>query len=1316
MLLQQNSDADASAGTKAKYAKWIKANKMAILIMRRSISPSVRGSITSCDNAKKFIDSIGEKFRESEKAEIGTLMGQLTDTKYNGERCVRTHILNMLEIGNKLKALKVNVDETMMVHFAINSLPSTFKHLRSTYVAQKEKWTVTDLISICVQEEQNMKKDKAEEKINMVQNSFKRDFGKGKDFGKKNKGEKETKGLKPEGLKCYFCKKFGHMKRNCDRYKRWLDKQKAKGKFDQVNVCFESNAIEISSDSWWLDSGATVHVANCLQGFKTKRLPSKAEMKVFVGNGERVKVEYIGLARIELESGFVLELVDVVYIPSMKRNLISVSKLVKSNLQFEFDKSGFSIFRNKVMIGNGFLDDDMFRLNCKKPNLSTSNLNINLISTKRKADKEESYKLWHKRLGHVSAERMNFLNKENLLPPLNHHDKDNVCIECVKGKLTNLRKKGATRSEKVLEIIHTDICGPFPTQTHDGFKYFITFTDDHSRYGYVYLISEKSNALDMFKVYKAEVENQLDSKIKVVRSDRGGEFYGKFDERGRNPGPFAKFLQEEGIVAQYTNPGTPQQNGVAERRNRTLIEMIRSLMCCTKLPNFLWGEALKTANYLLNRIPTKSADKIPYETWCNRKPSLSHLKVWGSKAEAKFYNPSEKKLDSKTVTCFFMGYPDRTKGYRFYCPNHTTRFMETQRAIFIEDENDSDTEENFDFDEILDNKEPAEKENMLRDTTILPFTDLNDKQVSPNHDLTTEAPQTAPENMQIDQQEQQPPNPELRRSQRTKRPALSNDYYVYLQESEHDINTTEDPVSFKHAMQSEKCEKWLEAMESELQSMSKNGVWKLVALPQGCKPIGCKWVYKTKRDSKGQIDRYKARLVAKGFTQQEGVDYNETFSPVSTKDSLRVIMALVAHFDLHLHQMDVKTAFLNGNLIEEIYMKQPDGFIQKGEEELVCRLQKSIYGLKQASRQWYLKFDEVVKSQGFIDNPLDECIYLKFHGRHYIFMLLYVDDILLASSNLSLLHDTKRMLSNYFEMSDLGEANYVLGIEISRDRERGLLGLSQKGYIERILKRFNMENCTGCDVPFSKGDKLSCDQSPKTEQEKLEMQDKPYASLVGSLMYAQVCTRPDLAFSISVLGRFQSNPGQAHWVAGKKVLRYLQRTKEYKLVYRKVEELKLEGYADADFAGCLDTQKCTSGVVFLFAGGAVAWKSVKQQNVSTSTMQAEFLAIYEATSIAMWLKNFMSVLKIVESIQRPIQLWNDNSAAVYFAKGNKRSSGLRHLQLKFLSAKEKIRDGHTALDHIGTDFNIADPLNKGLPNHVFHRHVKSMGLQISFDV
>ncbi|KAI5332374.1 hypothetical protein L3X38_022503 [Prunus dulcis] len=203
----------------------------------------------------------------------------------------------------------------------------------------------------------------------------------------------------------------------------------------------------------------------------------------------------------------------------------------------------------------------------------------------------------------------------------------------------------------------------------------------------------------MFKIYKVEVEKQLELKIKVVRSDRGGEYYGRFDKAGRNPSPFARYLQEEGIIAQYTNSGTPQQNGVSVRRNRTLKDMVRSMMCCTNLPIFLWGEALKTANYILNRVPTKSVDKIPFKIWNKRKPILNHLKVWGCKAEEKLYNPVEKKLDSRTVSFFFIGYPEGSKRYRFYCPKNTTRFVETQRAVFMENGSDEIEDRVLDFDE-----------------------------------------------------------------------------------------------------------------------------------------------------------------------------------------------------------------------------------------------------------------------------------------------------------------------------------------------------------------------------------------------------------------------------------------------------------------------------------------------------------------------------------------------------------------------------------------------------------------------------------------
>ncbi|CAL8119255.1 unnamed protein product [Prunus armeniaca] len=255
-------------------------------------------------------------------------------------------------------------------------------------------------------------------------------------------------------------------------------------------------------------------------------------------------------------------------------------------------------------------------------------------------------------------------------------------------------------------------------------------------------------------------------------------------------------------------------------------------------------------------------------------------------------------------------------------------------------------------------------------------------------------------------------------------------------------------------------------------------------------------------------------------------------------------------------------------------------------------------------------------------------------------------DILLACTNMSMLHDCKAFLAKHFNMTNLGEASYVLGIEISRNRKRG------------------------SDVPISKGDKFSIDQG------KREMADKPYASLVGSLMYAKVCTRPDISFSVSILRRFQSNPGQAHWIAGKTVMRYLQRTKDYKLVYKRSDKLEVEGYADADFAGCKDDLKSTSGYVFLFAGAATSWRSNKQPLTVASTMLAEFLACYEATTQAMWLKNFITSLGVVESIQLPIQLWNDNSTTVLFAKGNKRTKASRILEVKFFDVKEKNRDGH----------------------------------------
>ena len=381
-------------------------------------------------------------------------------------------------------------------------------------------------------------------------------------------------------------------------------------------------------------------------------------------------------------------------------------------------------------------------------------------------------------------------------------------------------------------------------------------------------------------------------------------------------------------------------NGVSERRNITLKDMVRSMISHSNLPKSLWGEALKTTSDILNRLPTKATAKTPYELWTAKKPSLKHLHIWGCLPEVSPYMPYENKLDSRTVSCYFIGYSERSKGYKFYDPT-TKSIFETENARFFEDvEFDrGDKDRDFDFEE-----EYVDIPTAVIEIDQAPIHDIV-QEADPNQNNIQEPPVL---------EEQTLPPPELtplRRSIRERRSVVPDDYIVFIQEHEFDIGTVEDdPINFHQALESSKSQEWIDAM-NEIKSMKDNDVWDLVPLPEGVKPIGCKWIFKNKRDSKGGVERYKARLVTKGYTQKEGIDYKETFFPVSSKDSFRTIMALMAHFDLELHQMDVKTAFLNGDIDETIYMVQPENFVSRDTKKMVCKLKKSIYGLKQASRQ-----------------------------------------------------------------------------------------------------------------------------------------------------------------------------------------------------------------------------------------------------------------------------------------------------------------------------------------------------------------------------
>ena len=484
----------------------------------------------------------------------------------------------------------------------------------------------------------------------------------------------------------------------------------------------------------------------------------------------------------------------------------------------------------------------------------------------------------------------------------------------------------------------------------------------------------------------------------------------------------------------------------------------------------------------------------------------------------------------------------------------------------------------------------------------------------------------------------------------------------------------------------------------------------MVDLPKGRKAIGNKWVLKIKRNADGNIERYKARLVAKGYTQQEGIDYEETFSPVVRFTSIRLILAIVANMDLELHQMDVKTAFLNGELDEEIYMEQPVGFIKENEHEKVCRLLKSIYGLKQSSRQWYIRFHNTIISNDFTMIDEDHCVYTKRNKDKFVILSLYVDDILIAGNDKEFLKSIKGWLSSNFEMKDMGEAAYILGVKISRNRSKKLLSLSQESYIKKILERFQMQACKPIDTPIAKIQALSRRLCPETLQEKEQMKRVPYASAVGSLMYAMMCTRPDICFAVGMVSRYQSNPGQAHWKAVKRILRYLKGTADYSLCYQG-NDLQLRGYTDADWGGDLDERKSTSGFVFLLNNGAISWSSKKQSCIALSTMEAEFVAFSSAVQEAVWLKRFLDHLGITNSASSPVLVNCDSEAAIAYTKDPKFHCKTKHIDTKYNFVKDMVARKEVNMKYISTQEMIADPLTKPVPRDVFVRHVKSQGLR-----
>lgn len=1211
-----------------------------------NVDSTITPQITCYTNSWDMWKTLNDLFDRKNEYSLHALVKSLVGIKCNSTSSISDHIAKYNELWSRLieRTVETHDDDPDSLEAALRPLAKSTKAKGSLFLTTLP--SELDNIVDNLKTKQHLTYDDVCQRLMELSIASTSIEDPQAFFGKERKERKNSI------RECSYCKSNkrwfkGHTIQNCRNKKREeRDEDGSKANLVESDendneVAYPASTSRDNEWKWIFDTGATSHMTGNKAAFDSLRAYAGS---IKLGNDMKVEVTHIGNIKLNalLPDGKSLKvtLYDVLYAPKLKCSLMSWETIKSKGITMEGNEREIILWKNGRKVG-----------------WVISKRKENIFQEVCHEEANVSVRIWHRRLGHFPIRAFDDLKKVVADPEVLPVDRPIIdCETCEKSKMVrNISKDTANSCTDILQKIHSDVSGPFSTKSLGGKLYYVTFIDEYSRYIEVKFITHKHEVEDAVKEFIKRVERQTEKKVKIFKSDNGGEYISK---------SLIGFFKSVGIKIENSIPRIHETNGLAERTNRTITTMARTNLIDSELPQYLWAEAVAHAVYTKNRIPHTFIKKTPFEVFYGKKPHIGSLKYFGQKAY--IHIPSEaripgSKFQSRAQQAVLVGYSEKPGWYRFW----------NGMKVSIS----------------RDYKFPPEE-----DVIVLPTLGENGRKLHSDHfgdwnvlkkNNETESPSSPePSTSEISPRLSCPSSsPELstsdilpRRSCRQRNPPTRFD-------QEFCNIATDEPVSYNEAVTCPESKYWIDAINDELKSMEENEVWDIVQLPAGEKPVGCRWIFKKKLSVDGKILKYKARLVAQGFSQIPGTDFQEVFSPVVRYETIRILIAHAVHRNMVTRQMDIKTAFLNGELDCCIFMKIPEGVdAQPGR---VCRLKKSIYGLKQSPRQWNHKLVRVLTQIQLEQSQADPCLFMSNDGS--LIVAIYVDDILVLGTTVGKVEIVENLLTDNFEVTHLGIPRYLLSIQITWHENYAVL--HQEQYINIILEKYGLVNCKPTHTPMDIGTK------PEKGRENDERSDKIiYQSKIGSLLYLAMGTRPDIAHAVNVLSQFCVDPTVIHSNMVQHLMRYLKGTKKKCLIYKRSTSPYISMYSDASYASCLDDRKSYSGYIAFYGQAVVCWSSKKQQSVAVSTTEAEYMALSAACRQTIWMSYITKDLRVSLSLK----LYCDNQASIHLSHNPVQHQRSKHIDVHYHYVRERVLEKDVSVIYVASKDNIADLLTKPL--------------------